>query len=280
MTVILGVDTETNGDSQEARQVEGKTEEERAEAKTEVLSEIVELGLSLFHVERRTVLASYSAVFKVKKWGAEAAIIHGIPQDISDFMPPDPPFDPWDIIQGDMVDYVVAHNAEHDHPLVTTRWKSFLKRPWLCTRQDVKHIEATGPDGHKILHRAVGSTRLGHLCVDYGIALNGWHRALADAEACARIAACHDLKAALAYKNEPKYKLLAFGKFIENTKEMLQDAPSVKAGGKRYQWEPDKKSWTKEGLTEGQVLEDGAYIKQVTSNRWNFKLEPMPPKSY
>jgi DNA polymerase III epsilon subunit-like protein len=219
-------------------------------------------------------------VFRVNKWGVEAAKIHGISKELSDMMPLDPPVDPWEIMRGDMADYVVAHNAEHDHPLITTRWSSFLRKPWLCTRADIIHSDAVGLDGQKLLHRQVGSTRLGHLCVDYGINLTGWHRALADAEACARIAACHDLAAALKRKNEPKYKLLTFGKYIDNAKEILQEAPSVKRNGKRYQWDSNKKSWAKEGLTEQEVIEDGAYIEQVTKNRWKFSLEPLPPKTY
>jgi DNA polymerase III epsilon subunit-like protein len=276
--IIVGVDTETNGESSEN---EAKAHAEHSESGPPVSdAEIIELGLVLFHVESKSILASYCCVFKVDRWSDEAENIHGIPQLLSNMMPDGPPFDPWDIINGDMADFVVAHQATHDHPLVTKRWPSFLKKPWLCTRLDLPHMEAVDADGDKIINRHVISTRLGHLCVDYGIPLHGWHRALADAEACARIAACHDLNKALAFKNADKFKLIASGGFIKQINELLKEAPSLLKGGKRYQWDSEHKTWWKENLTEDEVRVDHKYIKKITNGKWEFAIEKMSPKSY
>lgn len=259
--IILGLDLETNGLSSDEHEIE-----------------VVEFGGVLFHVESKTVIASFGKVYKVDVWSDDAYQVHKIPKDISDlgvFAKDD--IDPWQALSGWKSDIIVAHNAPHDHPLVTTLWPEFLSKPWLCTQRDLDH--------NKVLPRKAYSKRLAHLCVDYEIKIDNWHRAQADAEACARIAAFHDLEEALAYKNLPKYRFIAWGDQRIgkiNVNEKLREAPSVEADGHRYKWNVEgyPKSWIKEGLLKEHVILDAKYLKEVTKGKWSFNAEEMDPKPY
>lgn len=259
--IILGLDLETNGLSGDDHELE-----------------IVEFGGVLLHVETKTVIASYGKVYKVETWSDGAYQIHKIPKPLSDLGPAaSDDISPWLALSGDMADMVVAHNAPHDHPLVTTLWPEFLSKPWICTQRDLDH--------DKVLPRKSYSRRLGHLCVDYEIKMDNWHRAQADAEACARIAACHDLEAALAHKNLPKYRFITWGNQRVgkiNVNEKLRDAPSVEADGRRYRWNTDDypKAWVKEGLLKEHVILDAKYLKEITNGKWSFNAEEMDPKPY
>jgi DNA polymerase III epsilon subunit-like protein len=254
--IIVGVDVETTGLDSDG-------------------DEIVELGVVLFDVESGRVIAVFGKVFKVKKWGAEAAQCHQIPEEISELMPlvGSEDIDPWDIVSGDLAKFVVAHNAPHDHAFVTKIWPSFLKKPWLCTQRDLKHKEFL-PN--------VSSRRLGHLCVDYHIAMGSWHQAVADAEACARIAAKHDLDDAYRRKLEPKFRFITYGDWIKDVRDVMGEAPSVIKDGRRYRWNAEEapKAWSKEDLTLEEVEEDAKYLKSATKGKWKFEGAPMPPKSY
>ncbi|MHA2231319.1 MAG: 3'-5' exonuclease [Candidatus Hodarchaeales archaeon] len=261
--IILGLDLETNGIGE-----------------TDFEIEIVEFGGVLFHVESKTVLASFGKIYTINHWSDEAAECHHIPKELSDLMPIVPIQDqenPYRILSGDLADIVVAHNAPHDHPHVVKHWPDFLQKPWLCTQRDLNH--------NAVLPRKAYSKRLGHLCVDYGIKLDNWHRALVDAEACARIAGFHDLKAALEYKNLPKFRLITWGdqrvgKVSVN--EKLREAPTNELTGTKYRWNTDEypKAWVKEGLLEEHVILDAKYIKDVSKGKWSFNAEKMDPRPY
>lgn len=243
--------------------------------------EIVELGAVLFHIETQRVVVSYGKIFRVETWGEDAAQVHKIPLELSSLMglAPDEEIDPWKIIQGDLADYVVAHNASHDHKFIKKVWPSFLTKPWLCTKSDLRHEDQI---------RRVASTRLGHLCVDYGIQLGGWHQALADAEACARLAARHDLD--LAYQNKiiPKFRLICKGGYIKDAKELLSNAPSVVKDKRKYRWNPNDdpneigatKVWFKDSLLSKDLEDDAKYIIKVTKGKWSFDFQDMPKKEY
>lgn len=258
---IVGVDLETTG--------------------LEETDEIVELGAVLFHVETQRVVLSYGKIFRVNDWSDDAAEVHKIPHELSNMMGyvSDDLLDPWKVIGGHLADYVVAHNASHDHKFIKKVWPSFLEKPWLCTKSDLKHED-------KI--RRVASTRLGHLCVDYGIQLGGWHQALADAEACARLAAQHDLHLAYQNKITPKYRLICSGDFVKNAKELLQEAPSVMEDKRKYRWNPNDdpneigvgKVWFKDSLLSADLENDAKYISKVTKGKWSFDFQDMPKKEY
>ena len=256
--IIIGVDVETTGLDKEKDQV-------------------VELGVVLYDTELGRVISSFGKIYKAEVWGEEAALCHQIPKATSDSMPliGSEDIDPWEVVSGDMAKYVVAHNASHDYAFVTKIWPSFLKRPWLCTKEGIPHKD-------KVLFGRVASTRLGHLCVDYHITMGSWHQAVADAEACAKLAGEHDLDAAYEWKLTPKFRFTAYGPFIKDVGELMKETPSVLENGRRYRWNTDEapKAWSKEDLTLEQVEEDAKYLKEVTKGRWKFEGAPMPPKSY
>lgn len=240
--------------------------------------EIVEFGGVLYCTERKVVLASFGQIYKVNKWSDEAAACHGIDKDASDMMwsiHASDLIDPAEALRIDLADFVVAHNAPCDHPKVTKKWPRFLEKPWLCTQRDLRHEEVL---------RSVTSRRLGHLAVDYGILVTDWHRALADAEVCAKIAGFHDLNAALERKLEPKYKFMARGGMFDGQKEMLHTCPSVEDGvGGKYRWDGDNKVWWKEYLTKDYIESDALYIKKRTRGvkpKWSFNFEEMEPPKY
>lgn len=251
---ILGIDTElTSLDKDQA--------------------ELVEVGLVVYDVVRDMVIASYGQLLRPEAWSEEAEKCHGIPRDVTLLAPsPIELPDPWNVIPAEKVEFIVAHNARCDHPVVTKVWPSFLRKPWLCTNEDLPHLDK--------LPRA-NCTRLAHLCLDYGIQMSGaWHRALADAEACARIAAKHDLAAAYEKKLAPKFKLVAQGPYIADMKDKLREAPSVQGTNRYYTWDSESKTWSREGLSRDDIKLDAEYIKKITKGRWTFVAERMPPKPY
>jgi len=264
--IIIGVDAETNG---------LKNEEDEYDPE---ISECCEIGVVLFHVETETILAQFGKIYRMNTWGEEAAGIHHIPKELSDSMPLIPSEEEeniFQIVKGDMARFVVAHNAPHDHPYFKTYWPSFLNIPWLCTQRDLPHND--------LLTRPAYSKRLGHLCVDYDIKLSGWHRALADAEACARIAAKHDLEEAYKNKLIPKWRLVTYGPFDKSvTKEQFAECPSVVVDNRKYRWNTEEApmAWSKDYLAEEFIEPDAEYIKKITKGRWKFDIEPMPPKTY
>jgi len=264
--IIIGVDAETNGFKNE----KDEYDEER--------SELCEIGACLFHVESKTVLAQFGKIYRIHNWGEEAAEVHQIPKELSDLMPYVPPQEeenPFKLISGNMARFVVAHNAPHDYPYFAKLWPDFLSIPWLCTQRDLPHNDK--------LRRPAYSKRLGHLCVDYGIQFSGWHRALVDAEACARIASFHDLEAAYEEKLKSKFRLVTYGEFIKDiNKETMSQIPSVLEDDRRYRWNTNEcpRAWSKDYLPEEFIEPDVRYIKEITGDRWKFEIEPMPPKTY
>lgn len=237
--------------------------------------EIVEVGCVLYDTVSERVIAVFGKVYKVNEWGVEAAECHQIPKEISEAMPiiQTDGIDPWDAVSGDLAKYVVAHNAGHDHSFVTKVWPSFLKKPWLCTQRDLKHTD---------ILKKVTSKRLAHLCVDYHISMGSWHQAVADAEACARLAGKHDLDAVYAWKELPKFRFITYGPYIEDFKDVMAEAPSVLLDGRKYYWNTEgaPKAWSKEDLTIEEVELDAKYLKEVTKGKWKFEGAPMPPKPY
>ena len=247
---IIGLDVETTGLDAE--------------------DEIVEMGAVLYCTITKRNIASFGKIYKVEKWSDEAQECHKIDRSISNLMEfAKDSIDPWDLLSGDLAKYVVAHNAAHDYKFVTKVWPSFKKKPWLCTVEDLPH--------RQVIHAT--SKRLAHLCADYQIMFTNWHQALADAEACAKIAGLHDLDEAYNFKMTPKYKLICRGDFIKDIKNHLADCPSTVFDGRKYVWDSENKYWHRDGLLKTQLVDDIKHIKNVARN-WDFDVEPMPDKEY
>lgn len=253
--IIVAVDVETTGLNSDEDQ-------------------IVEMGAVLYDIDAQRVLASFDKVYSVETWSDEAEACHKIPKNLADLMPSivESP-DPWSIISGDLATYIVAHNAKHDYNFVTKIWPSFKNKPWLCTIQDLLHHEVVGK---------TNSMRLGHLCVDYGIQMGSWHQALADAEACAKLAAYHDLDQAYQRKITPKFRLITYGDYIDGIRDVMGNAPSVLADHRRYKWNQEEapRAWMKDGLTIEEVEADAVYLNEVTKGKWKFEGVSLPPKPY
>lgn len=257
--LILGVDAETTG--------------------VEDSHEIIEVGAVLYDTVTQRVLSSYGRIYKVDHWTEEAYRCHHISKELCERMPSihselAKEYDPFDLVSGDMAEYIIAHKADHDHPKFTKIWPSFLKKPWLCSAKDLIHTD--------FIDR-VASMRLAHLCVDYKIPTGSWHQAVADAEACARIAGLHDLHKAHERKMAPKFDLIASGGYVDGIKEPLKSAPSVLLDKRYYQWDSENRHWHKEGLLSEQIEGDAKYIKQITKGakpQWAFELKKMDPPSY
>ena len=260
--IILGIDTETTG----------------LFVENEPDPEIIEIGLVLFDTELDMVLATFGMIYNTKIESHEDAFkVHKIDRETSLSMSfAEDCLNPYDVVQAYRAKYIVAHNAEHDFPKVTQTWPKFLDKPWLCTKSGINH--------DKVLPRKVYSTRLAHLCVDYEIQLSGWHRAVVDAEACARIASKHDLDLAYEDKMKTKFRLIIVGPYLKgvDANAQLKESPSVIDSGKKYRWNQDgyPKCWIKEGLLKEEIVADADHIKKFSRGKWKFNLEKMDPPPY
>ncbi len=254
--IIMGVDVETTGLNKDEDQ-------------------IIEMGVILYETVSERIIASFGKIYKVDGCSEGAYKCHLISDELSNQMPHinEDGLDPWEMISGDLAKYIVAHNAAHDYAFVTKRWPSFKNKPWLCTLKDLKHSEVLG---------RVSSRRLAHLCADYKIRMGSWHQAVADAEACVHIAAKHDLDLAYERKMAPKFKLIAYGEYLSDVKNIMGEAPSVKIDGRRYKWNTTDapKAWAKYDLTLEEVELDAKHIKDATKGKWKFEGAPMKPKPY
>lgn len=70
------------------------------------------------------------------------------------------------------VDFVVAHNASFDRPMVERHWPRFAEKPWGCTLTGIEW-----------LREGFSAGKLDYLGMQFGWFFDG-HRALADCEAC------------------------------------------------------------------------------------------------
>jgi DNA polymerase III epsilon subunit-like protein len=240
-------------------------------------AEIIEMGGVLYDTVRKIVLSSYGQIYKTINESVElAAECHGISREVSLICPSiDECPNPWEVLRGDMAEYIVAHNAPCDHPVVTNAWPKFLQKPWLCTQRDLRHSNIV---------KNVSSRRLGHLCVDYKIGTGVLHRAQEDARMCAIIAGMHDLDEAYKLKIAPRFRLICCGDFIKgfDAGKELRKSPSSLKDNRWYRWNDDAypKCWMKPGLLEEDLKNDAAFIKEKTNGRWEFNVERMDPKPY
>ena len=69
-------------------------------------------------------------------------------------------------------DFIIAHNARFDRPMVERLWPCFTEKPWSCTFDSVDW-----------LREGFSAGKLDYIGTQFGWFYNG-HRALADCEAC------------------------------------------------------------------------------------------------
>ena len=228
--IILGVDVETTG-----------LDVER--------DEVVELGCVVYDTTLQQLLALHSDLYQTVKWSKEAEEVHQIKQRSSE-RGYGREFNPWSLVEIYKPELAVAHNAEYDKGFVTRRWPEFNKLPWLCTDKDLPH-------GRFV--RKVGSTRLQHLALDYGLMPNTTskaHRALFDALLCCELVARHDeepsnLSQIIKTLNEPKYLIQAWHEgrpdfqnpSFQRHKEALKQAS--------FRWDGSK--WLRNGVPKSQL---------------------------
>jgi len=129
-------------------------------------------------------------------------------------------------------DFIIAHNAKFDRPMVHRGFHSAGKkpprRPWVCSMSDIDwRKEDTRPP----------SVALGCLAAWYGFFFDA-HRAIHDCRATLHLL---DLAGKLSYlaqrSKQPSYIVSASGKVFDQ-KDMLKE--------RRYGWDGDKKVWWKE----------------------------------
>jgi DNA polymerase-3 subunit epsilon len=227
--IILGIDVETTGLDVET-------------------DEIVELGCVVYEAvydpPHQQLLALHSDLYQTEKWSDEAQSVHQITREASQ-LGYDNQFNPWSLVKSYKPELIVAHNAEYDKGFVTKRWPEFAKLSWLCTDKDLPHGKFV---------RKVGSTRLQHLALDYGLTPNTTskaHRALFDALLCCEMAAKHDLLELMKVINEPKYLIQAWHEGrpdfqnpgFQRHKEALKQAS--------FRWDGAK--WLRNGVPESQL---------------------------
>lgn len=224
--------------------------------------EIIELGLVVYDVDRQQTVSSASFFFETNKWDDELEDIYSFPREYSkNGIPLKSDFNPFSIIQHDVY-CICSHNADFDKPFVISRWPDFDKISWLCTHRDLDHSS---------MLRRFSSERVAHLAVDYGIPVYDWHRALSDAELCARIAAKHDVVKAMARKSSQQYMLQVTGYFNTNYQRDLSLA------GFRYS--PEIKTWEKYDLIQEEL---DFYVKYVTTCApgWEYKVVKQDKREY
>jgi len=126
-------------------------------------------------------------------------------------------------------DAIVAHNASFDQPFVEKLFadeprETLSKTPWVCSINDLVHAEQ------------VKGKRLGHIAVDLGLPVTGWHRAANDVSLlCEILGRVPDLKLQIEIALKPRAEFKAMVSFEK--KDLAKD--------RGFRWNPDKKIWTK-----------------------------------
>jgi len=173
--LLLILDTETNGlDAQK--------------------DECLEIGAILFHVFSRTVLSQQSFLLPVNSNAAE--IINKIPAEITRLQ------QPWqDALlyfekMLDATDILVAHNAEFDRQWFGKKPLPQVKKPWLCTMNDI-----SWPSQRNL--KARPSVR--DLALAYEVPVWNAHRALTDCIYLSEVfRRCDDLETLIRQGLEPR----------------------------------------------------------------------------
>lgn len=214
------------------------------------VDEICEFGMVIADVDTRTVLTQISLLYKPSHWSEESEAIHKIPESLcnlyNDAKDDLPRLE--NIVNLDVIDYVIAHNAPYDYGVLKRYWKGIAAKPWLCSKEDFAHDKVR-----------VTSKRLTHLAADYEVPIIGAHRALADCHAVMKIAFENDLEAAWKKKSERKFMLFATGEYQKDIPPQFKD--------RNWRWDPGSKSWYKDNVPASEMKSEVKFVKSI-----NFKL--------
>lgn len=213
--IILGVDVETSTND-ESRQV-------------------LEIGLVLFDTLKRQSINILGRILPVGNWCEETAKIHKIDKNLADSASK-LDADPYDVVDANKAEYIIAHNATFDKPLIVGLWPRFGNKRWICTQRDLNHESKIS---------RITSHRLGHLSTDYGIPVVRLHRAVDDAELACHIASFHDLNHSYEEKLKPHYNIFVSGKFNREYGDRIKRL--------KFRWNPDEKTWYKERVCQSDL---------------------------
>ncbi|MBL6739955.1 MAG: 3'-5' exonuclease [Synechococcus sp. BS301-5m-G54] len=206
-TSLLIIDTETTGLDPE-------------------LDQCLELGVILFSVPSRAVLAQQSFLLPVESNAAE--VINRIPAAVTRL--PQPWKEAMRYFQSllEAADLLVAHNAAFDRQWFGQGLLPAVSHPWLCTMEDVRW-----PAERQL--RARPSVR--DLALAYGIPVWAAHRALTDCIYLAEVfQRCEDLEQLIAQALEPRRLVRARVSF--------DDRHLAREAGFRWN-DPVKGAWTR-----------------------------------
>jgi len=186
----------------------------------------LELGVILFSVPSRAVLAQQSFLLPVERNAAEA--INRIPASVTRL--PQPWKEAMQYFQSLLgaADLLVAHNAAFDRQWFGQGLLPAVSLPWLCTMEDVRW-----PAERQL--RARPSVR--DLALAYGIPVWAAHRALTDCIYLAEVfQRCDDLEQLIAQGLEPRRLVRARVSF--------DDRHLAREAGFRWN-DPVKGAWTR-----------------------------------
>lgn len=242
--IIAGIDTETTGFSD--------------------ASQICEVGYCIYDTKADFPIAYGSDLLLTTVWDQEAEEVHKITREmtrIASLKPKD--IDLEKRILAYKPELIVAHNAEFDYKKIKPVWPKLCEVEWLCTQHDLDHS--------KFVRTKNARVKLMYLAIEYGMSVHGWHRAMNDAEYSCRIAARHDLNAALKMKHTPKYEMLTSGPYNARANDVLNNL--------KFRWIKDYKMWSKQNL----LAEDIDELKKVimeTVRDWPIEVVQQPGPEY
>nr|WP_320675471.1 3'-5' exonuclease [Prochlorococcus sp. MIT 1341] len=154
----------------------------------------LEVGVILFHISSRAVLAQQSLLFPVDENAAEH--INRIPASVTKLT------QPWSLglkyLEAliETADIVVAHNASFDRQWFGRPPLPRVTKPWVCSMEDI-----VWPEGKNLRPRP--SVR--DLALAYGVPVWSAHRALTDCIYLSEVfSRCEDLETLLRQGMEPK----------------------------------------------------------------------------
>ena len=205
----------------------------------------LEVGVILFDVPGRQVLAQQSFLLPVETNAAEA--INHIPASATQL--PQPWRPALDYLQAllNAADVLVAHNAAFDRQWFGRDPLPAVSHPWLCSMEDLRW-----PAERQLRSRP--SVR--DLALAYGVPVWSAHRALTDCIYLAEVfARCDDLETMLLYGLEPRQLVRA--KVSYDERHLAREAG--------FRWnDPVKGAWTRR-------------LSQRDINSLNFPIEAVEP---
>ncbi len=201
------------------------------------IDQCLEVGVILFHISSRAVLAQQSFLLPVEKNPAER--INGIPASVTKLPQPFSLGLKYLDALINTADIVVAHNAAFDRQWFGRAPLPVISKPWVCSMEDI-----IWPEEKNLRPRP--SVR--DLALAYGVPVWSAHRALTDCIYLAEVfSRCEDLELLLTHGMEPKTLMVA--------KVSYEERHLARKAGFRWN-DPVKGAWSKRlTLREAEKLE-------------------------